>query len=192
MSKYKVHVQKLGCKEKKSQDLQLNQQPKGEEEEVSLCSEVEKLRDGWMEREGGIKWEGCAPNLEGDGDLRVRPKGRLREDTEWVRTWWVIDSKTNGSDWLCEVGWKNNISFLKVIDSWKCIYKEVLITNAWITISVWGRNKSSGHQENQFNREGMQNIFKSQSKVNFTTAVVWNSFFPTQNKRKNLYFAYRK
>lgn len=34
------------AKKKKSQDLQLNQQPKGEEEEVSLCSEVEKLRDG--------------------------------------------------------------------------------------------------------------------------------------------------
>lgn len=30
----------------KSQDLKLNQQPKGEEEEISLCREVEKWRDG--------------------------------------------------------------------------------------------------------------------------------------------------
>lgn len=28
------------------------------------------------------KMQGCAPNLVGDGDVRVRPKGRLREDTE--------------------------------------------------------------------------------------------------------------
>ncbi len=35
---------------------------------------------------GRNKMQGCAPNLEGDGEVRVRPKGRLREDTEGVRT----------------------------------------------------------------------------------------------------------
>lgn len=102
-------------------------------------SKWRRKMERWMNEERGRnKMEGCGPNLEGDGDVRVRPKGRLREDTEWVRTWWMIDSKTNGSDWLYEVGCKNN-TFLKCIDS--CIYRRVLITNTWITISVWGKKK---------------------------------------------------
>lgn len=45
------------------------------------------------------KMEGCAPNLEGDGEVRVRPKGRLWEDTERVRNM-IGDWQQDKWQWL--------------------------------------------------------------------------------------------